>query len=176
MLAQGIKLAITCFDEAIISTIHGFCNRVLAENSFETRSLFEAELDKASKEMALEGVQEYWRERFSCVPSVVSACASTKGVKPDEMADFFNGLPSTQEYVLGFEQEVDIREAVDSLLAGFENLRASWPNGHADYADYAFQLPVQERPCEDQPRKAFAYSRSSSFEGRAFAFRHRDLG
>ena len=133
---RRIKLAITCFDEAIISTIHGFCNRVLTENSFETRSLFEAELDKASKEMALEGVQEYWRERFSCVPPVVSACASTKGVKPDEMADFFNGLPSTQEYVLGFAQEVDIREVVDSLLAGFENLRVSWPNGHADYADY----------------------------------------
>ena len=51
---RRIKLAITCFDEAIISTIHGFCNRVLAENSFETRSLFDVELDKASKEMALE--------------------------------------------------------------------------------------------------------------------------
>ena len=32
---RRIKLAITCFDEAIISTIHGFCNRVLAENSLK---------------------------------------------------------------------------------------------------------------------------------------------
>jgi exodeoxyribonuclease V beta subunit len=30
---RRLRLAITCFDEAIISTIHGFCQRVLAENS-----------------------------------------------------------------------------------------------------------------------------------------------
>ena len=69
---RRIKLAITCFDEAIISTIHGFCNRVLAENSFETQSLFDVELDKASKEMALEGVYEYWRERFVSVHPVLA--------------------------------------------------------------------------------------------------------
>ena len=67
---------------------------------------------------------------------MVSAAASTKSVKPDEMADFFNSLPRTQEYVLGFEQEVDIQEAVDSLIVGFEKLRAAWPGGHADYADF----------------------------------------
>ena len=32
---RRLRLAITCFDEAIISTIHGFCQRVLAENSLE---------------------------------------------------------------------------------------------------------------------------------------------
>ena len=35
---RRIRLAIVCFDEAVVSTIHGFCNRVLSENSFETRS------------------------------------------------------------------------------------------------------------------------------------------
>ena len=143
---RRIRLAITCFDEAIISTIHGFCNRVLTENSFETRSLFEAQLDKASKEMVLEGVQEYWRERFASAHPVVSAAASTKSVKPDEIADFFNGLPRTQEYLLGFEQELDILEALDSLLAGFENLRAFWPSGHSYYAEYVTNcLPKNAR-------------------------------
>ena len=33
-IIRRIKLAITCFDEAIISTIHGFCNQVLTEKSF----------------------------------------------------------------------------------------------------------------------------------------------
>ena len=32
---RRLRLAITCFDEAIISTIHGFCHRMLAENSLE---------------------------------------------------------------------------------------------------------------------------------------------
>lgn len=30
---RRIRLAITCFDEAIVSTIHGFCNQVLSENA-----------------------------------------------------------------------------------------------------------------------------------------------
>ena len=75
---RRIRLAIACFDEAIISTIHGFCNRVLSENSFETQSLFDAELNKTSKEMVKEGVEEYWRETFASVNPVVAAAASTK--------------------------------------------------------------------------------------------------
>jgi len=133
---RRIKLAITCFDETIINTIHGFCNRVLAENSFETQSLFDAQLDKASREMAMEGVREYWREKFACVHPVIAASASTKKVKPGDMADFFNGLPTTQKYDLGFDREEDIQVAVDSLIAEFENLKAAWAAGHADYADY----------------------------------------
>ena len=43
---RRIRLAITCFDEAIIETIHGFCSRVLTENPLETLALFEAELDQ----------------------------------------------------------------------------------------------------------------------------------
>ncbi len=133
---RRIKLSITCFDEAIISTIHGFCNRVLTENSFETQSLFEAELDKASKEMAMEGVQEYWREKFASAHPVVSASASTKNVNLEDMAVFFNGLPRTQEYELGFEEEVEAKAAVDSLIAAFDRLKTSWSAGQVDYADY----------------------------------------
>ena len=75
---------------------------MLTENSFETQSLFEAELDKASGEMTMEGVREYWREKFASVHPLVAAAASTKKVKPDDMANFFNGYPepSSMNWVL----------------------------------------------------------------------------
>ena len=65
---RRIKLAITCFDEAIISTIHGFCGKGAFGNALETESLFEAELDRESDKMTMEGVREYWRERFLAPP------------------------------------------------------------------------------------------------------------
>ena len=133
---RRIKLAITCFDEAIISTIHGFCNRVLAENSFETQSLFDVELDKASKEMALEGVYEYWRERFVFVHPVLAAAASTQKVKPGDMADFFNGLPKTQEYELGFENETDFEAAGKVLISEFDKLKESWLEDRESYGSF----------------------------------------
>jgi exodeoxyribonuclease V beta subunit len=42
-LRERLEQALDCFDMAAIHTIHGFCNRVLAEYAFENRSLFEAE-------------------------------------------------------------------------------------------------------------------------------------
>ena len=62
---RRLRLAIASFDEAIISTIHGFCQRVLAENSLETNCLFEAELDKMSSELVKDAVRDYWRAHFS---------------------------------------------------------------------------------------------------------------
>jgi exodeoxyribonuclease V beta subunit len=133
---RRIRLAIACFDEAIISTIHGFCNRVLSENSFETQSLFDAELNKASKEMVKEGVEEYWRETFASANPVVAAAASTKKIKPAEMIDFFDSLPRTQDYALGFDNGVDYQRVRDALITGFEKLRTSWLDGKEDYSEY----------------------------------------
>ena len=130
---EQLKAALLDFDAVPIYTIHGFCNRVLAENSFETQSLFDVELDKASKEMALEGVYEYWRERFVSVHPVLAAAASTQKVKPGDMADFFNGLPKTQEYELGFENETDFEAAGKVLISEFDKLKESWLEDRESY-------------------------------------------
>jgi exodeoxyribonuclease V beta subunit len=134
---RRIKLAITCFDEAIISTIHGFCSRVLSENALETESLFEAELDRESDKMAMEGVREFWRERFALAHPVVAAAASTEKLKPEDLAKFFNKLPSTQDYHLGFEEEGACDLVRTKLLAGFDSLVESWNEGRKEYLDYA---------------------------------------
>jgi exodeoxyribonuclease V beta subunit len=133
---RRIRLAITCFDEAIISTIHGFCHRVLSENSFETQSLFESELNKASRDMVKEGVEEYWREVFATANPIVSAAASTKNIKPEQMVDFFDSLPRTQDYILGFSRDSEFQMAKDQLLEGFEQLKMAWLSGQQEYADY----------------------------------------
>jgi exodeoxyribonuclease V beta subunit len=133
---RRIRLAITCIEEAIISTIHGFCNRVLSENSFETQSLFDTELNKASKDMVKEGVDEYWRDRFASANPVVSAAASTTKIKPADMVDFFDSLPRTQDYELGFREESDFQNLLEQLLQGFEKLKLAWAAGQGDYSDY----------------------------------------
>ena len=82
---RRIRLAITCFDEAIIETIHGFCSRVLTENSLETAALFEAQLDHASDDLVVEAMHEFWRCRLAGAHPVVTAAASVAQFKPDEM-------------------------------------------------------------------------------------------
>ena len=145
---RRIKLAITCFDEAIISTIHGFCSRVLSENALETESLFEAELDRESDKMTMEGVREYWRERFASAPPVVAAAASTEKLKPEDLAKFFNKLPSTQEYQLGFEEEGACDLVRTKLLEAFDSLVEAWNEGREEYAHFVTTcLNKKVKPC-----------------------------
>lgn len=44
LIRQRLQLALTCFDQAAIMTIHSFCLKALKENAFESRSLFDIEL------------------------------------------------------------------------------------------------------------------------------------
>lgn len=50
MIVRRMRLALSCFDQAAIMTIHSFCLKALKENAFETNSLFDVDLvpDNAS--------------------------------------------------------------------------------------------------------------------------------
>jgi exodeoxyribonuclease V beta subunit len=54
--------AISGFDEAAIYTIHGFCQRVLADSAFEAGAEFECELLADESEVLREIVDDYWRQ------------------------------------------------------------------------------------------------------------------
>jgi exodeoxyribonuclease V beta subunit len=56
------------FDKAAIFTIHGFCQRVLHENAFETRNLFDTELIANQTHLIQEVVDDFWRKRFYQAP------------------------------------------------------------------------------------------------------------
>ncbi len=52
------------FDKAAIFTIHGFCQRVLHENAFETRNLFDTELITNQTALLQEVADDFWRKTF----------------------------------------------------------------------------------------------------------------
>ncbi|MDA7757271.1 exodeoxyribonuclease V subunit beta [Opitutales bacterium] len=133
---RRLRLAITCFDEAIISTIHGFCHRVLAENSLETNCLFDAELDKSTDHLILDAVRDYWRINFCGANPLVSAVVSIEKIKTDSAFQFYKKLPSTQGYEIGFNPGMSLLEAQDNLLRVFNDVGLSWVNAKEDYLNY----------------------------------------
>jgi exodeoxyribonuclease V beta subunit len=56
--------ALRAFDQAAIFTIHGFCQRVLRENAFESGSLFDTELIADQGDIIREIVCDFWRKHF----------------------------------------------------------------------------------------------------------------
>ena len=74
-LASKLDQALQYFDEAAIFTIHGFCQRALADASFSAGLPFSLELVTDDSEMALEAVQDFWRRRVagdSCSPELAA--------------------------------------------------------------------------------------------------------
>ena len=59
--AMQLELAAQWMDEAAISTIHGWCNRMLSEHAFDSGSRFEEELSTDQSELMTQVVEDYWR-------------------------------------------------------------------------------------------------------------------
>src|SRR5690606_7211492 len=57
--AQRLQLAAEWMDEAAISTIHGWCNRMLREHAFDSGSLFTQTLQDDGDELFDEAVRDY---------------------------------------------------------------------------------------------------------------------
>ncbi|MBU4259805.1 MAG: exodeoxyribonuclease V subunit beta, partial [Proteobacteria bacterium] len=65
---QLIENALVDFDKASIFTIHGFCQRILQENAFETGSLFDTELLSDQLKLNREVADDFWRRNFYDCP------------------------------------------------------------------------------------------------------------
>lgn len=59
--ARRLQLAAEWMDEAAVSTIHGWCNRMLREHAFDSGSLFTQTLETDQSELLAESVRDYWR-------------------------------------------------------------------------------------------------------------------
>ncbi|QYD69007.1 exodeoxyribonuclease V subunit beta [Paraburkholderia edwinii] len=59
--ARRLQLAAEWMDEAAVSTIHGWCNRMLSEHAFDSDSLFSQTLETDQSALQAEVVRDYWR-------------------------------------------------------------------------------------------------------------------
>ncbi|MGE4318714.1 MAG: exodeoxyribonuclease V subunit beta [Deferribacterales bacterium] len=63
-----LNTAIRDFDMNSIFTIHGFCQRMLTENSFSGRIAYDTEMTGDMKELLLTPVRDFWRKYIYALP------------------------------------------------------------------------------------------------------------
>lgn len=64
-IVQQLRDAITRMDEAAVYTIHGFCQRMLSDNAFESGALFEAEFITEVATLRLRVMEDFWRREVA---------------------------------------------------------------------------------------------------------------
>ena len=88
--------ALRGFDEAAIFTIHGFCQRILIENAFESGVAFDAELVTDERPLCSEVVQDFWvRHVHAAPPMLVRHLQQKHG--PDKMERLARRLLSSRD-------------------------------------------------------------------------------
>ncbi|MFC1828758.1 exodeoxyribonuclease V subunit beta [Thermodesulfobacteriota bacterium] len=124
---QLLQDALTDFDRAAIFTIHGFCQRILHENAFETGSLFDTELIADQMLLQQAVADDFWRKHFSQLPTEFVRYARKKIPGP---SFFFNLLTKIKTPEIRIVPKVTRPsfENLDPFRETFEQLKNIWPS------------------------------------------------
>lgn len=124
---QRLELALAEVDEAAISTIHGFCHRVLTDAAFESGADFELELQNDTRALAEEALFDFWAKTLADAdPREVRALGEAK-VRPSSCRRLVDAaLRSTDLRVL---PDLSTRPDLPSLgpvETAFARLERAW--------------------------------------------------
>ncbi len=88
---QLLTRALYSFDNAAIFTIHGFCQRALLENIFESGSLFGSTMITDQSAIVTQARDDFWRTHILSQPDDVIAYLEGGGYTPEKLAKPFEG-------------------------------------------------------------------------------------
>ncbi|WP_083882398.1 exodeoxyribonuclease V subunit beta [Photobacterium marinum] len=133
-------------DEAAIFTIHGFCQRMLTQNAFESGSLFNNEFVTEESHLRAQVVADYWRRNFYPLPKTLAGEVRSIWVSPATL------LRDVNPFLSGAEVEIRAPELKDSLqqvhddnIARIEHVKRLWRTDAADFQDLIAGSGVNKR-------------------------------
>ncbi|MFM4704938.1 exodeoxyribonuclease V subunit beta [Aeromonas bivalvium] len=97
LAARRLLAAERQMDEAAVFTIHGFCQRMLTQNAFESGALFETEFLTDDSQLRLQAVSDYWRAEFYPVDKPLASAVRALWPSPAALLREMNGWLDNSE-------------------------------------------------------------------------------
>jgi len=119
--------ALIDFDQAAIYTIHGFCQRIIHENAFETHSLFDTELVSDQSHLLQEVVDDFWRETFYAAEPEWIGFALGEIKTPEYFVRLLDKVKIPEITVIP-ESSNPVPEALQPFRTALGDLRNAWPS------------------------------------------------
>jgi len=126
--ARRLDLAAEWMDEAAVSTIHAWCQRMLHEHAFDSGNLFEMQLEPDSDALLREATRDYWRTFIVPLAPAQAAEVSQWWPDPERLAQILKRvcadvaeLPAAPPPVTALEQAAKERTRILTAL------KAPWP-------------------------------------------------
>ncbi|MEW8027215.1 MAG: exodeoxyribonuclease V subunit beta [Candidatus Thiodiazotropha sp.] len=176
---RRLDLAIASFDRAAIYTIHGFCQRVLTEQAFETGQAFNTNLVPDQADRLLQIADDFWRREFNRLPDQLLQAVRNWIDTPEALlhrmrpalgkpylqvraCDWPEGIQALERKALQLQSEVRSlwREQRSTILAMLSDsrimkgniYRRAWVEGWGGRMDHWLQVTPYERPFDKAER------------------------
>ncbi|MBC3616709.1 exodeoxyribonuclease V subunit beta [Vibrio metschnikovii] len=114
-------------DEAAVYTIHGFCQRMLTQNAFESGSRFSNEFVTDESQLKAQVVADYWRRQFYPLPLNLTAEVRRFWPSPQALLDKIGGYLTGAPLTLSVEaMKGDLTALYHDGLSRIANLKQQW--------------------------------------------------
>lgn len=126
--ARVLLLAERQMDEAAIFTIHGFCQRMLSLNAFESGMLFEQRLLEDESQLRQQACADFWRRHCYPLARPVAKAVSELWSGPEallrEIHAWLQGEAPQLRQRPGSEETLEQRH--DAIVARIDDIKAQW--------------------------------------------------
>jgi exodeoxyribonuclease V beta subunit len=137
-----LRQALLAFDEAEIFTIHGFCQRLLAEHAFETGSLFDTALETRDAPFQKELVNDFWRTHLYLAEPEFVSYALAKKINPEGLLRQLKRVSSHPDISLIPEVMPVGLEGLGALRETFQVLKEAWPRERDSVIQVLMEAPL----------------------------------
>ncbi len=133
---RALKIALASMDGAAVYTIHGFCQRVLTDNAFDTGMAFDLEFIEDEAMLREQAVEDFWRKWFSsqrCHPDI-NGVLLEKIKSPSGLLEKISGrLMSDLQLLPSTPPLNELCHEIENMMAAIEPahaaLKEAWPEG-----------------------------------------------
>jgi len=149
--AQGrLREALRSFDEAPIFTIHSFCQKMLAENAFESASPFDTELLPDERGLREEIVRDFWRLHFYEASPEFVHYSRGRCRGPGSFVALLRAAPLRPDSRILPDGPPVAFAGLEALRDAFSALGSSWPESRAAveaaFRDEALKKTIYKDP------------------------------
>ena len=141
-----LRFAELQMDEAAIYTIHGFCQRMLMQNAFESGSLFQQNLLEDDSQMLLQATNDFWRCHFYDLSIPLTELIFSYWQHPEQLKNELRSWLSRHDLqFIPHIEDFDFKAKYEKSLIIIEKLKNDWLESEADYFDIISHSDVSKR-------------------------------
>ncbi|TVT52392.1 MAG: exodeoxyribonuclease V subunit beta [Sedimenticola thiotaurini] len=130
---KRLNLAILSFDQAAVFTIHGFCQRLLAQSAFESGMPFQTEMLLDERPLIQEIIDDFWHRRIEAIQPGLQRYLLNNGFSPDRLAAGVRGMYNKPYMsVRGVAMPAELAQLEARFNERFARMREVWLTSRCD--------------------------------------------